>query len=333
MEMNSMNQLLKQAISTLIRMVLLLVGVSMVTFLLVISSPIDPIDAYVGAESNVSQEQRDNIADYWGLNNPPVERYFTWLSNLIKGDMGTSISYQKPVTEILGSRFLASLTLMAVAWLLSGIFGFLLGVMSGAMQGSIFDKCVKALCFVLSSTPTFWIGLLFLMLFSVVLGWFPIGLSVPIGKLSSEVTLLERVHHLILPAFTLSITGISGIALHTRQKIIDVLKMDYVLFAKARGESKWTLIRRHGLRNIAIPAITLQFASISELFGGSVLAENVFSYPGLGSAASAAGLKGDVPLLLGIALCSVLFVFAGNLIANLLYGILNPQIREGGKLG
>lgn len=328
-----MNQFLKHIIKTLFRMILLLVGVSAVTFLLVISSPIDPIDAYVGAESNVSQEQRENIAEYWGLNKPPVKRYFTWLSNLMHGDMGTSIAYQRPVTQILAGRFLASITLMAVAWLLSGILGFFLGVMSGAMQGSLFDKCVKTFCFVVSSTPTFWIGLLLLMVFSIKLGWFPIGLSVPIGKLSSEVTFLERIHHLILPAFTLSITGISGIALHTRQKIIDVLKTDYILFARARGESKWTLIKRHGLRNIAIPAITLQFASFSELFGGSVLAENVFSYPGLGSAASAAGLKGDIPLMLGIALCSAIFVFVGNLMANLLYGILNPQIREGGKLG
>lgn len=327
-----MNQLFKHVINTLIRIILLLIGVSMIAFFLVISSPIDPVDAYVGAESNVSQEQKDNIAEHWGLNKTPVERYFTWISNLMKGDMGTSITYQKPVAQIIGSRFLASLTLMALAWLLSGIFGFVLGVMSGAMEGSSFDKCVKTLCFVFSSTPTFWIGLLLLMVFSIKLGWFPIGLSVPIGKLSSEVTLLERLHHLILPAFTLSITGISAIALHTRQKIIDVLKMDYILFAKARGESKRTFILRHGLRNIAIPAITLQFASFSELFGGSVLAENVFSYPGLGSAATIAGLKGDVPLLLGIALCSVLFVFTGNLIANLLYGILNPQIREGGKL-
>jgi len=327
-----MNPLLKHVINTLFRMILLLVGVSIITFLLVISSPIDPIDAYIGAESNVSQEQRENIAEHWGLNKSPIQRYFTWISNLMDGDMGISITYQMSVKQILSSRFLASLTLMSVAWLLSGILGFLLGTISGAMEGSFFDKCVKTFCFVLSSTPTFWIGLLLLMLFSVKLGWFPIGLSIPIGKLASEVTFLERVHHLILPAFTLSITGISSIALHTRQKIIDVLKTDYVLFAKARGESKWTVIKRHGLRNIAIPAITLQFASFSELFGGSVLAENVFSYPGLGSAASAAGLNGDVPLLLGIALYSALFVFFGNLIANLLYGILNPQIREGGKL-
>ena len=122
-----------------------------------------------------------------------------------------------------------------------------------------------------------------------------------------------------------------NIALHTRQKLIDVLNSDYVLFAKARGEGKWTILRRHGLRNIMLPALTLQFASFSELFGGSVIAENVFSYPGLGSAVSEAGLSSDVPLLLGITLFSALFVCAGNMIANLLYGVMDPQMREVGE--
>lgn len=327
-----MNRLAKYSFNTLGRMLLLLFGVSIFCFILISSSPIDPVDAYVGAESNVSQEQRENVAEHWGLNKPPVERYFTWLKNVLQGDMGVSISYQKPVTQVLGERFTASLALMAAAWVLSGLLGFLLGLVCGTNEGSLLDWLVKGFCFVLSSTPAFWIGLLLLMVLAVQLGWFPIGLSVPVGKAAADVTLWDRLYHLILPALTLSVTGIAGIALHTRQKIIDVLKSDYVLFARARGETKGQILVRHGLRNVAIPAVTLQFASFSELFGGSVLAENVFSYPGLGSAVSRAALSGDVPLLLGIAMFSVLFVFTGNLIANLLYGVLDPRIREGGKL-
>ena len=170
------------------------------------------------------------------------------------------------------------------------------------------------------------------MVFAVELQWFPLGLAVPIGKIESEVTWAERLHHLVLPALTLSITGIANIVLHTRQKLIDVLESEYVLFAKARGETLKQLITRHGLRNIALPAVTLQFASISELFGGSVLAERVFSYPGLGSTAVVAGMQADAPLLLGIALFSSLFVFFGNLTANILYGVIDPQIREGGGI-
>lgn len=321
--------LLKFISSTIIRMVLLLFGVSILTFILVISSPIDPVDSYVGSESGVSQEQRENVAQYWGLNKPPTERYIIWISNVLKGDMGESITYRQPVIKIIGERFQTSLALMAVAWTISGVLGFLLGIISGTKKGSILDKIIKGFCLTLSSTPAFWFGLLILVVFSVKLGWFPLGLATPLGKLSEEVTIFDRIHHLILPAITLSITGIASIALHTRQKIIDVLNSEYMLFARARGESKWTAVKRHGIRNIAIPAVTLQFASFSELFGGSVLAEQVFSYPGLGNAATTAGLKGDVPLLLGIALFSAVFVFVGNLMANISYGLLNPEIREG----
>jgi peptide/nickel transport system permease protein len=134
---------------------------------------------------------------------------------------------------------------------------------------------------------------------------------------------------LILPALTLSVIGIANITLHTREKMIDIMGEDYILFAKARGKSRLAIIRHHGLRNIMLPAITLQFASISEIFGGSVLVEQVFSYPGLGKAAVAAGLGGDAPLLLGIAVISAALVFSGNFIANLLYGIIDPRIRRG----
>lgn len=170
-----------------------------------------------------------------------------------------------------------------------------------------------------------------LLIFGVWLKWFPIGFSSPIGVLSADVTFWQKLYHMVLPAFTLSLMSFANIALHTRQKLVDVLNSEYVLFAKARGESPRTILRRHGLRNILFPALTLQFASFAELFGGSVMAENVFSYPGLGSAVSAAGLRGDVPLLLGITLFSALFVCVGNMIANLLYGVIDPQVKEVGE--
>jgi peptide/nickel transport system permease protein len=266
------------------------------------------------------------------LDKPPVQRYLVWLGNTLHGDMGVSMAFRRPVVSVIAERVSASLALMLSAWLLSGVLGFALGVFCGAKPDSALDKAAKVFCFALCSTPVFWIGLLLLLVFSIYLGLFPLALAVPIGKAAADVTLWDRLYHLALPALTLSITGVANIALHTRQKLIDVMSSDYILFARARGEGLWTAVRRHGLRNIALPAITLQFASFSELFGGSILAENVFSYPGLGSAVTIAGTRGDVPLFLGIAVFSTLFVFAGNLIANLLYGVLNPQIREGGRL-
>ena len=315
-----------------VKIVTLLLAVSIIAFVLVSVSPIDPVQQYIlGLGTAVSPEQRAEIEAYWGVNEPPVERYFSWLGALLRGDLGHSALFRRPVADVIGERFVNSLALMFCAWALSGVIGFALGCVMGMSRGRLPDRILKKVCYILSSVPTFWLGLVFLLVFSVWLGWFPIGFSAPVGVLRENITLGQKLYHLALPAFTLSLMSFANIALHTREKLIEVLGSEYVLFARARGEGTWTILRRHGLRNIILPAMTLQFASFAELFGGSVLAENVFSYPGLGSAASAAGLSGDVPLLLGVTLFSALFVCIGNLIANLLYAVIDPQIREVGE--
>ena len=312
-----------------LRMLTLLIAICLISFLLIKNSPIDPIQAYIGADMlKVGPEQREKIAEYWGLNQPVMVQFFNWGSALLKGDLGTSMIFRRPVAEIIGERFLNSLVLMLTAWLLSGVIGFVLGVVSAMKKGTWVDRIIKWYCYTLASTPTFWMGLLMLIVFAVWLSWFPIGLGVPAGVLAEDVTLIDRIQHLVLPAMTLSILGVANVALHTRQKLIDVLASDYVLFARARGERGFTLFWRHGLRNVALPAITLQFAAFSELFGGAILAEQVFSYPGLGQATVEAGLRGDVPLLLGLVIFSTLFVFVGNLIADLIYYVVDPRTRE-----
>ena len=325
----TLRRLNKIFFKNLIRIISLLLAVSIIAFALVCASPIDPVGQYImSLGTAVSAEQRAELEDYWGVNDPPVERYLNWLSNMLRGDLGESAIYRRPVMDIIAERFANSLALMICSWAMAGILGFALGCLMGMFQNQWPDKILKKICYLLSSVPTFWLGLLFLLTFSVRLRWFPVGFSSPIGMLASEVTLWDKLHHLFLPAVTLSFMSFSNIALHTRQKLIDVLNSEYVLFARARGEGNWSILRRHGLRNILLPALTLQFASFAELFGGSVMAENVFSYPGLGSAVSAAGLRCDVPLLLGVTLFSALFVSVGNMIANILYGIVDPQIQE-----
>ena len=321
----------KNILFEVIRMVLLLIAVSVLGFILITKAPIDPLVSYVGTESTLSQQAKDEIAEYLGLNDSLPERFLTWANHVLHGDMGTSITYKRPVMEIITERFAYSFVLMLIAWLLSGVLGFILGVICGMKPGSIFDRIVKVFCLAMKSAPTFWLGLLVLMLFSVMLGWFPLGMAAPIGKMASEVTIGERLYHLVLPVMTLTIVSISEVVLYTRQKLIEIMNSDFILYARTRGENKRQIIMRHALRNIALPAITVQFASFSELFGGMALAENVFSYPGIGTATTAAAMNADVPLLLGITLCSALFVFTGNLIANILYGVFDPRIREGAR--
>lgn len=315
----------------IVRFALLMLAVGLVVFALVSMSPIDLVQANVGqaAYVNMSEAKRAQLASYWGGDVPFWERFANWAGALMQGDMGTSLRFNAPVSEVIAHRAANSLALMGIAWLFSGVLGFALGVAAGARRGGALDRVVRSYCFLLASTPTFWLGLLILMVFAVQLGWFPIGFSVPIGVSAADVTLADAVHHLVLPALTLSVTGVANIALHTREKVVDVLESDYVRFARARGESELSVIVHHGLRNVALPAVTLQCAFISEIFGGSVLVEQVFSYPGLGQAAVTAGLGGDVALLAGIALVSAALVFGGNLLANILYGVLDPRMRVG----
>lgn len=313
----------------LVRMALLLLGVSLTAFLLMDASPLDPLQTNIGqaALGTMSPEQIARLEEYWGINTPAAERYVGWLGSALRGDFGVSLLYRRPVLAVVGQRLGNSLWLLLFAWVLSGGLGLALGLAAGANRGRWPDRLIRGYCLVISSTPTFWLALLLLMVFSVWLGWLPIGLSVPIGADAASVTLTARLRHALLPGLTLSVTGVAGIALHTREKVVDVLDSDYVLFARARGEGH--ILRRHVLCNVALPALTLQFASIGEIIGGSVLVEQVFSYPGLGQAAVAAGLGGDLPLLLGITVVTAALVFGGSLAADLLYGVIDPRIRRG----
>jgi peptide/nickel transport system permease protein len=316
----------------LLRLVLLLAAVAIFTFGLLSLSPIDPVKAYIGADMlQISPEQQALIAERWGLDQPMWERFLDWLTQLLQGNWGTSMVFNQPVSEVIASRFQTSLQMLAIAWLLSGLLGLVLGTVAGATAGRWPDRLIRLYAYTLAASPTFWVALLLLIGFAVSLKIAPICCAAPPGVLAQNVTLWQHLHHLLLPALALSIIGIANIALHTRQKLIEVLQSDYVLFAQAQGENLWNIVRYHGLRNILLPAITLQFASLSELFGGSVLVEQVFAYPGLGEATVQAALRSDIPLLVGIVFFSALFVYIGNTLADLAYPIIDPRIRLGGQ--
>lgn len=319
-------------INKLFRLALLLLVTSITAFALMKASPIDPLQANVGqsALGAMSAEQVKKLQKYWGADANPVRQYLAWASDFVRGDMGISLLYRQPVSEVIAVRLHNSFILMVTAWLLSGVLGLISGAAAGMNRGKRIDKWIKGYCLLISSTPAFWLAMLLLIVFGVWLKWLPVGLSVPIGIEAADVTFADRLKHFILPAMALSITGISNIALHTREKMIEISESEFFLFARARGEKGWKLFRNHGLRNILLPAVTLQFAAISEILGGSVLVEQVFSYPGLGQAAVAAGLGSDMPLLMAVTIVSALFVFGGNMLADVLYGVVDPRIRRGG---
>ncbi|MED3661760.1 ABC transporter permease [Ureibacillus sp. FSL K6-8385] len=313
-----------------LKFVTLLFAVVVLTFMLVSLSPVDPIQSYLGAEMMVvSEEQKEEIAEYYGVNQPKLQQFFKWLKMFLQGDLGTSLVYRQDVLSIIQEKFVASFALMALSWSMAGILGYALGVIAGMNKGTFADRAIKLYCFVLASTPTFWIAILLLIVFSLWLGLFPIGLGTPIGVVSEQVTWLDRLKHILLPAATLSVIGVSNITLHTRQKVIDVLDSEFIRFARAKGEEGFTLFKRHVFRNTLFPAISVHFASFGELFGGAILAEQVFSYPGLGLAIVQAGLNSDVPLMMGIVVFSTFFVFIGNLLADVLYTMIDLRMKNG----
>lgn len=309
------------------RFVVLMSLVAAGAFALMAASPVDPVSALFEAEIlRLSPAQRERIAEKWGLNDSAPVRFAKWAGNVVQGDLGRSMVYDAPVSKVIAERFLNSLVLMALAWTLSGALGFFLGLIAGALEGSLVDKIIRGYAFVLASAPTFWVAIVFLLIFSVQLGWAPICCSSPPGYLPHEVSFWQRLHHLVLPVLALSMLGVAQVTLHTRDKVREVMASDYALLAQAQGLGKWACAWRHGLRNGALPALTLHFASAGELFGGSVLAETVFSYPGLGKATMEAGTRGDVALLLGIALFAAVFVFVGNTLADILARWVDPRL-------
>lgn len=304
-----------------------MIAVAIFSFILLDLSPINPVTVYLKGAA-VSEAQRTILNQYFGVGVPLHIKIYHWLLNLMQGDLGTSLIYRAPVIDVITQKFIASLALMTLSWIFSGIIGFALGVVAGKNKGSWIDKAVKVYCYAIQSAPSFWVGMLILMVFAVYLGLFPIGFGVPIGVSSTDASFMDWASRLVLPTLTLSLVGLAPIAMYTRNELIQVLSSDYVLFAKSRGEKGWNLVKNHGIRNILLPAITLQFLSFSELFGGAVLVEQVFSYPGIGQTTVAAGLQSDVPLFLGIVLFSAVFVFVGNLLADISYYFIDPRIKE-----
>lgn len=310
-----------------LRFIGLLLVTSVGTFILLSYSPVDPIRAYIGNDLlRVPPEQYAQIAARWGLDLPIWQRGWHWFVQMLQGNLGYSMLYNAPVTQVIGQRFATSFALLLSAWIFSGLLGLLMGLVAGRYLNRWPDRLVSALSYLLASLPTFWIGLLLLSLFAVRLDWAPICCAWTPGSSAETASWGNKLHHLILPMLALGLLGVGNIALHTRARVAEVMDTEFIRYARSQGDSGWALMNFHILRHAITPALCLQFASIGELIGGSLLAEKVFAYPGLGQATIDAGLRGDIPLLMGIVIFCAILVFCGNSIANGLLHRLNRGI-------
>jgi peptide/nickel transport system permease protein len=307
--------------------VLVLLVVSIGSFVLMLYTPGDPVAALLGQNTRLmSPENLALVRENLGLNDPFFVQYWNWLGRAVQGDLGYSLSLKRPVTELISERVGATLTLIGVSLILSILIGLTLGVISAVKRNTIVDYLVTSLAFVGNSMPQVWIGLMLIFLFSVHWGLLPAGGMVTMGSKGGGFT--DRLEHLLLPASTLAITNMVVWARYQRSSLVEAFNQDYVRTARAKGLTERTVVFRHAWRNSLIPIVTLLGNSAVFLVEGAFVVETIFSWPGLGRLGVDAILKRDYPLVMGVVILSSVVIIIGNLLADLAYGLVNPRLRS-----
>lgn len=308
-------------IRRLLWMIMVVVGVSIIVFSLIHITPGDPAQIMLGP--NAAIEDVEALRHQLGLDRPVMLQYGIWASRVARGDLGESIVLRRPVIDELTSRFRNTALLAGAAILISFTIGIATGVLSAVRRGSALDRLVMLLATFGLSLPSFWFGLMLIILFSVRLGWLPgTGMTSAVGGGDA----LDVARHLILPALTLSVVPLAVIARYTRSAMLEVLGQDYVRTARAKGLNERSVTWQHVFRNTLVTLVTMLGLQVGFLLAGAVYVENVFSWPGIGQMLVDAILKRDFPLVQGgVLLVAIVYVLV-NLVTDLLYAALDPRI-------
>ncbi|MBU9825404.1 ABC transporter permease [Rahnella perminowiae] len=303
--------MLRYILQRLGQSVLVMFGVSLLIFY---SLHLTGDPAAVMMPPGSSQQEIDNFRHSMGFDRSLTWQYWHYLTGVLQGNLGESLRYSQPVTELIGQRVPATLLLAFTALLWSTAAGLLLGIISALYRNTVWDLISRLLAFSGQAVPVFWLGLLLIIAFSLNLRWLPSG-----GYGSAS--------QLVMPAISLGAYYMSAIARLIRASLIDVLQQDYIRTARAKGLSRWRIVVRHGLRNALIPVITVQGMYFASLLGGALVTEIIFAWPGIGRLAVQAIQNRDFPLVQAIVLLAALVFVGINLIIDLLYVVLNPRIR------
>ena len=273
--------------------------------------------------NSISEQQLLQLRQNFGLDKPFIERYGIWISNVLQGDFGHSLAGGVPIAEIVFDRLPATLELSFVAIVFSSLFGCVLGIFSALRQGSWSDSSLSVVGMLGISIPEFFFGLVALLLFALQLNWLPVG-----GRLLPGYDgLWDRLPHIILPGLVLSLMMTAGVMRYSRSAMLDSLSREFIKTARAKGLPQWRIILVHGFRVALTPVIVLIGFRLPTLIGGSVIIEQVFQWPGIGNEFIAAVRGQDYPLVMMIALFSVLAVLIASLIIDLLTALVDPRIR------
>ncbi len=302
-----------------------LVAISMVIFTILALAPGDPL-AEFAVNPSVPPEVRQRIRKSMGLDDPIPVRYTKWFTSIIRGDFGYSFRSRSPVSDLMMQRLPTTLYVIGTAYLIAVLLAIPIGVISAVRQYSVFDTVATTLAFIGFSLPTFFTGLLFILLFSVKLGWFPMIYRATIDEPGLR-GLWLKIEQAIMPITVLALFQTAALTRYTRASMLETIHQDYVRTARAKGLSELTVISRHALRNALIPVVTIIALSIPGIFTGAVITEQIFRVPGMGSLLISAINDNDTPVIMAITIIFSALVVLFNLIADVLYGVLDPRIK------
>lgn len=313
----------KYILKRLLELIPVLILVSIFSFFIIQASPGDPIDNYV--RPGMTEEQIEDIKEEYELDGSMAQQYFRWMSHIMRGDLGTSIHQNRPVVDIIAERLPATLMLMGTALAFSLMIAIPLGLWAGLRKNKRSDNIISLISYLGISIPPFWLAMIGIILFSLKLHLLPSG-----GMHTVNVnTAADLLWHMILPAFVLSLNNMAIFTRYIRSNTISQLEEDYVQTAMAKGTGKRKILFRHVLKNCLLPIITLAGINIAGLVCGSFVVETIFSWPGIGRLAMDTVGNRDFPLIMGYTMFSCIILILGNLIADVLYAVADPRIRQG----
>jgi peptide/nickel transport system permease protein len=304
----------------------ILIGITMLTFLIMQLAPGSPLQTMI--DPRISPEELRQAEENLGMDRPAIFQYFTWLFQIMRGNLGYTIRTGQPVSRLILERLPATLYLTMSAFVISFLLGVPLGVFSATHKYTASDYSLTVFAFVGISIPSFFFGLGLIFVFALRLGALPTSGMVTIGRsLAGWPAFVDRVRHLIMPALVLALPNMATVMRFTRSSMIDVMGNDYVRTARAKGVRERFVRYKHALRNALIPVVTIFGLSIPFLFGGAYITERIFNWPGMGSLGIQAIYSREYPIVMGLNLFTSTLVLAGNLIADILYAVVDPRIR------
>jgi len=306
--------------------------ISIIIFWIVDLMPGDPVNAYLGVGSKTTVEQQQQIREKLGLDKPAPVQYFNWLKRTITGDFGTSLKYRKPVKEIIGKYIWNSFTLNLIAMAFAFLIAIPVGIKSAVKKYGVFDNFWTVFSLAGVSMPSFFFALLLIFFVAIPSGWLPLnGMRTTIlaatGYESKIAEILDILKHMILPVIVLTIIDLASLIRYVRNAVIDVINQDYIRTARSKGLKEKVVIYKHAFRNALIPIVTLLGMYIPALFGGAILLETVFLWPGIGNVLYTSILDRDNSMLMAANIFYALLTVAGNLLADVSYALVDPRIR------